>query len=63
MWALNFQFDTTSDGRMLRLPHALDEHTREALTIEVAHRTDADRTICVLEQILAARRRGPSTCA
>ena len=31
VWALDFQFDTTVDGRVLKLLHVVDEHTREAL--------------------------------
>jgi transposase InsO family protein len=59
VWALDFQFDTTSDGRLLKLLHVVDEHTREALAIEVCRRIDADRTVSVLEQIVAERGRGP----
>ncbi len=59
VWALDFQFDTTSDGRILKLLHVVDEQTREALAIEVARRIDADRTVSVLERIVAARSRPP----
>jgi len=59
VWALDFQFDTTVDGRVLKLLHVVDEHTREALAIEVARRIDADRTISVLERIVAERGRPP----
>ena len=59
VWALDFQFDTTSDGRILKLLHVVDEHTREALAIEVARRIDADRTVSVLERIVAERGRPP----
>jgi transposase InsO family protein len=59
VWALDFQFDTTSDGRILKLMHVVDEHTREALAIEVARRIDADRTVSVLERIVAERGRPP----
>jgi putative transposase len=55
VWALDFQFDTTSDGRILKLLHVVDEHTREALAVEVARRIDADRTVSVLERIVATR--------
>ncbi len=36
VWALDFQFETTTDGRTLKLLHVVDEHTREALAIRVA---------------------------
>jgi putative transposase len=59
VWALDFQFDTTTDGRTLKLLHVVDEHTREALAIRVARSIDADHTVRVLDQIVAARRTGP----
>jgi len=59
VWALDFQFDTTADGRVLKLLHVVDEHTREALAIEVARRIDADRTVSVLDRIVQGRGRPP----
>jgi putative transposase len=56
VWALDFQFDTTTDGRTLKLLHVVDEHTREALAIRVARSIDADHAVRVLDQI--ARKRG-----
>ena len=47
VWALDFQFDTTTDGRTLKLLHVVDEHTREALAIRVARSIDADHTVRV----------------
>jgi hypothetical protein len=41
---LDFQFDTTSDGRTLKLLHVVDEYTREALAMRVARSIDADHT-------------------
>jgi pimeloyl-ACP methyl ester carboxylesterase len=34
VWALDFQFERTADGRILKLLQVVDEFTREALTIE-----------------------------
>jgi putative transposase len=59
VWALDFQFDTTSDGRTLKLLHVVDEHTREALEIRVARSIDADHTTRVLDQIVRERGTGP----
>jgi putative transposase len=59
VWALDFQFDTTSDGRVLKLLHVVDEHTREALAIEVERRIDADHTVSVLDRIVARDGRRP----
>jgi hypothetical protein len=38
VWALDYQFDQTTDGRTLKLLNIVDEHTREALTITVDRR-------------------------
>jgi transposase InsO family protein len=59
VWALDFQFDTTDAGRILKLLHVVDEHTREALAILVARRIDADRTVAVLERLVRERGRAP----
>ena len=59
VWALDFQFDTTTDGRTLKLLHVVDEHTREALAIRVARSIDADHAVRVLDQIVCERGRGP----
>ena len=59
MWALDFQFDTTVHGRVLKLLHVVDEHTREALAIQVERRIDSDRTVSVLDRIVTARGRPP----
>lgn len=53
--ALDFQFDTTTDGRTLKLLHVVDEHTREALAIRVARSIDADHTVRVLDEIVGER--------
>jgi putative transposase len=59
VWALDFQFDTTVDGRVLKLLHVVDEHTREALAVEVARRVDSDHTVRVLDRIVRERGRPP----
>lgn len=59
VWALDFQFDTTMDGRILKLLHVVDEHTREALAIEVERRIDADHTVSVLDRVVACEDRRP----
>lgn len=35
IWAMDFQFDTTADGRTIKLLNVIDEFTRQALAIEV----------------------------
>jgi putative transposase len=44
VWALDYQYDQTADGRILKLLHVVDEYTREALAIECDRRIDADAT-------------------
>ena len=55
VWALDYQFDQTQDGRILKLLNVVDEHTREALTITVDRRIDADATVAVLDRLVAER--------
>ena len=45
VWALDFQFDQTADGKLLKLLHVVDEHTRETLAICCRRRIDADATV------------------
>jgi transposase InsO family protein len=59
VWALDFQFDQTADGRILKLLHVVDEFTREALAIECRRRIDADATVAVLERLVGERGRAP----
>lgn len=59
VWALDDQFDQTTDGRILKLLNVVDEHTREALTITVDRRVDADATVAVLDRVVAERGRPP----
>jgi putative transposase len=59
VWALDYQFDQTTDGRILKLLNVVDEHTREALTITVERRIDADATVAVLDRLVAERGTAP----
>jgi hypothetical protein len=59
VWALDYQFDQTQDGRILKLLNVVDEHTREALTITVERRLDADATVAVLDRLVAERQTTP----
>jgi putative transposase len=55
VWALDFQFDQTADGRMLKLLNVIDEYTRECLAIEVDRSIDADAVVACLDQLAASR--------
>lgn len=71
IWTMDFQFDTTADGRTLKILIVIDEFTREALVIEVDRSIDADgvvacwivsrscmgrRTMCVSTTVLSSSR-------
>jgi putative transposase len=58
-WALDYQFDQTQDGRRLKLLNIVDEHTREALAIQVDRRIDADATVAVLDCLVVEGRTTP----
>lgn len=60
VWALDFQFDVTADGRVLKLLHVVDEFTRESLCDLVAHSIDADATVACLDRIVASGRTRPT---
>lgn len=58
LWALDFQFDATIDGRQVKMLNIIDEYTREALAIVVDHSIDAERVVATLTR-LAVERGGP----
>lgn len=55
VWAIDFQFDQTTEGRILKLLHVVDEFTREALAIRCERRIDANATVKVLDGLIAER--------
>ena len=55
VWALDFQFDQTSDGRNLKLLNVIDEYSRECLAIDVERAIDADGVVKCLERLAAER--------
>ncbi len=55
VWAFDFQFDQTADGRMLKLQNIVDEFTREALVMLVEPNIDADTVVATLERLVAER--------
>jgi len=54
-WSMDFVTDTLSSGRRFRCFNVLDEYTREALVIDVAHSLPSTRVIEVLERLRAER--------
>lgn len=59
IWAMDFQFDRTIDGRQVKLLNIIDEFTREAISITVDHSITADDVVGVLD-VLVARRGAPA---
>lgn len=59
LWALDFQFDTTTDGRTLKMLNVIDEFTRECLAIEVHRSISADDVVTVLDRLVAERGMAP----
>ena len=55
VWAFDFQFDVTDDGRAVKLLYVVDEFTREALGMEAERRIDADKVVDVLDRIVRER--------
>jgi putative transposase len=48
VWAMDFQFDATADGRRLKFLNVIDEHSRLCLAIRVGRRCKAKDVVAVL---------------
>ncbi len=59
LWAADFQFDRTVDGRQIKLLNIIDEHTRECLAIVVDHSINADRVVATLTKLVVERGGAP----
>jgi putative transposase len=55
VWAVDFQFDATTDGRPIKIASIVDEHTRECLGGLVARNITGDVLIDELDRIAAVR--------
>ncbi|MBF6150375.1 IS3 family transposase, partial [Nocardia nova] len=55
IWAVDFQFDATDDGRPVKIVSIVDEHTRECLGGLVERSITADRLIDELDRIAVGR--------
>jgi putative transposase len=60
IWALDFQYDTTADGRTIKLLNIVDEFTRQALAVVVERSIDADRVVATLERLVVERGTAPA---
>lgn len=55
VWAVDFQFDSTTDGRTIKIVSIVDEHTRECFGGLVERSITADALIDELDRIAAER--------
>jgi putative transposase len=55
VWAVDFQFDATSDGRPIKIASIVDEHTRECLGGLVDRSITAEVLIDELDRLAASR--------
>ena len=60
LWALDFAFDHTIDGRQTKMLNVIDEFTRECLAIRVEHSIGADQVVAVLDRLAVERGRAPA---
>ena len=60
IWALDYVFDETREGRPIKVLNVTDEFTREALACVPARSLDADRTVGVLEGLVEKRPGAPT---
>jgi hypothetical protein len=50
LWAIDFQFDSTTDGKAIKIASMVDEHTRESLLDLVDRSITAERLVTELEK-------------
>lgn len=55
VWAIDFIFDRTANGRSLKWLSVIDEHTRECLALEVSRSMNAKDVIDVLNELIQIR--------
>jgi len=53
VWAMDFQFDATADGRRLKFLNVIDEHSRLCLTIRVGRSCKSKDHVAVLEELIS----------
>ena len=54
VWAIDFQFDSTMDGKAIKIASMIDEHTRESLLHVVERSITAERLVVELKDAFAA---------
>ena len=54
VWAIDFQFDSTVDGKAIKIASMIDEHTRESLLNLVERSITGERLVAELTKVFAA---------
>ena len=54
VWVIDFQFDSTVDGKAIKIASMIDEHTRVSLLHVVERSITAERIVTELEAVFAA---------
>jgi putative transposase len=54
VWAIDFQFDSTVDGKAIKIASMIDEHTRVSLLHLVERSITAERLVTEMEGVFAA---------
>ncbi|MCV7036683.1 IS3 family transposase [Mycobacterium heckeshornense] len=54
VWAIDFQFDSTIDGKAVKIASMVDEHTRESLLNIVERSITGERLVDELERVFAS---------
>ena len=62
VWAIDFQFDSTVDGKAIKIASMIDEHTRVSLLHLVERSITAERLVAELETVFAAAGGPPRCC-
>lgn len=60
VWAIDFQFDSTTDGRLIKILSVIDEHTRECLGGLVERSITAEVLAAELDRLVAVRGTAPA---
>jgi transposase InsO family protein len=55
VWAVDFQFDSTTDGRPIKIVSIIDEHTRECLGGMIERSITGEHLISDLDRLAAQR--------
>ena len=60
VWAVDFQFDSTTDGRPIKIVSIVDEHTRECLGGMVERSITGEHLIGEMDRLIAERGISPA---